>query len=127
MSKFVNNMKTVVLMALLTALILWIGSFFGTGGLYMALILAAVMNFVSFFFSDKIAILMMRGQAVGPEHELYGIVQQLASVRACRCRACMSRRTRRPTPLPPGAARATHRSARHRDCSRCSVTRRSPA
>jgi heat shock protein HtpX len=79
MSKFVNNMKTVVLMALLTALILWIGSFFGTGGLYMALILAAVMNFVSFFFSDKIAILMMRGQEVGPEHELYGIVQQLAT------------------------------------------------
>jgi heat shock protein HtpX len=78
MSKFVNNMKTVVLMALLSGLILWIGSFFGTGGLYMALILAAVMNFVSFFFSDKIAIMVMRGQQVGPEHELYGIVEQLA-------------------------------------------------
>jgi heat shock protein HtpX len=77
-SKFYNNIKTAVLMALLTGLILWIGSFFGTGGLYMALILAAVMNFVSFFFSDKIAIAMMRGQEVGPEHELYGIVQQLA-------------------------------------------------
>src|SRR5689334_5876745 len=78
MSKFTNNIKTAVLMALLTGLILWIGSFFGTGGLYIALILAAVLNFVSFFFSDKIAIAMMRGQEVGPEHELYGIVQQLA-------------------------------------------------
>src|SRR4051812_35684334 len=65
-------------MALLSGLILWIGSFFGTGGLYMALILAAVMNFVSFFLSDKIAIAMMRAQEVGPEHELYGIVQQIA-------------------------------------------------
>lgn len=78
MSKFYNNIKTAVLMALMTGLILWIGSFFGTGGLYLALILAAVMNFVSFFFSDKIAIAMMRAQEVGPEHELYGIVQQLA-------------------------------------------------
>jgi heat shock protein HtpX len=65
-------------MGLLTALILWIGSFFGQGGLIIALILAAVMNFVGFFFSDKIAIMAMRAQQVGPEHELYQIVEPLA-------------------------------------------------
>src|SRR4051812_5055204 len=78
MSQFHNNLKTALLMALLTGLTLAIGSFFGSGGLYMALIFAAVMNLASFFFSDKIAIAMMRATEVGPEHELYGIVQQLA-------------------------------------------------
>jgi len=78
MSQFQNNLKTALLVALLTGLTLAIGSFFGSGGLYMALIFAAVMNLASFFFSDKIAIAMMRATEVGPEHELYGIVQQLA-------------------------------------------------
>ena len=77
MGRFYNNFKTALLLSLLTALVLWIGSLFGTGGLYIALVMAAVMNFVSFFFSDKIAIMAMRAQEVGPEHELYGIVQGL--------------------------------------------------
>src|SRR3954470_4951101 len=78
MSTFYNNIKTVVLLAVLTGLIMWIGSLFGPNGLYIALIFAAVMNFVSFFFSDKIAVMAMRGQEVGPEHMLYRIVQDLA-------------------------------------------------
>ena len=77
MGRFYNNFKTALLLSLLTALVLWIGSLFGTGGLYIALVMAAVMNFVSFFFSDKIAIMAMRAQEVGPEHELYGIVEGL--------------------------------------------------
>jgi heat shock protein HtpX len=43
----------------------------------MALIFAAVMNFGSYFFSDKIALATMRAEEVGPEHELYGIVEEL--------------------------------------------------
>ncbi|MGH7177902.1 MAG: M48 family metalloprotease, partial [Tepidisphaeraceae bacterium] len=78
MSKFYNNVKTAVLLGLLSGLILWIGSFFGTGGLYMALIIAGVMNLVSFFFSDKIAIMAMRAHEVGPDHELFQIVSELA-------------------------------------------------
>jgi heat shock protein HtpX len=77
MSRFYNNVKTALLLGLLTALVVWIGSLFGTGGLYVGLILAAVMNFVSFFFSDKIAIMAMRAQEVGPGHELYSIVEEL--------------------------------------------------
>jgi len=78
MSTFYNNLKTVVLLAVLTGLIMWIGSLFGPNGLWIALIFAGVMNFVSFFFSDKIAVMAMRGQQVGPEHVLYRIVQDLA-------------------------------------------------
>jgi heat shock protein HtpX len=77
MSQFYNNVKTFFLLATMTVLILWIGSFWGRQGLETALVFAAVLNFVSYFFSDKIAIASMRGQEVGPEHELYQIVQEL--------------------------------------------------
>ena len=78
MSKFHNNLKTAVLLGLMTALILAIGSFFGEQGLIVACIFAAVSNFVAYFFSDKIALMTMRAQEVGPEHQLYQIVAPLA-------------------------------------------------
>src|SRR6516164_4009492 len=78
MSQFYNNIKTVILLAVLTGMIMWIGSLFGPNGLWIALIFAGVMNFVSFFFSDKIAVTAMRAQQVGPEHMLYRIVEDLA-------------------------------------------------
>src|SRR5438552_19085423 len=78
MSQFYNNVKTALLLGLMTGLILWIGQLLGgSNGLVIALGIAAVMNFVSYFFSDKIAIAAMRGQEVGPEHELYQIVAEL--------------------------------------------------
>lgn len=79
MSKFYNNVKTAVLMGLLTALILFIGHLLGgRQGVVVALFFAAAMNFVGFFFSDKIALASMRAQEVGPDHELYKIVADLA-------------------------------------------------
>ena len=78
MSKFYNNVRTAMLLGLMTALILWIGSLLGgQQGVVMALILAAVMNFGAYFFSDKIALMTMRAQEVGPDHELYQIVEKL--------------------------------------------------
>jgi heat shock protein HtpX len=77
MSQFYNNVKTAILLGLLTALVLWIGSFWGSQGVMIAFVMAAVMNFVGYFFSDKIALAVMRADEVGPEHELYGIVQEL--------------------------------------------------
>jgi heat shock protein HtpX len=77
MNQFYNNVKTAVLLGLMTALILAIGSFFGSNGLMIALIMAAVMNVASYFFSDKIAIASVHGQEVGPDHPLYQIVEQL--------------------------------------------------
>jgi heat shock protein HtpX len=78
MSKFYNNMKTVLLLGLLTGLILAIGSFWGQTGIVVALVFAAVTNFVGYFFSDKIALMSMGAQEVGPESELYQIVEPLA-------------------------------------------------
>src|SRR5215212_815985 len=78
-TKFYNNFKTAMLLGLMSGLILLIGSFFGNQGLLMALILAGGMNFVGYFFSDKIALMTMRAQEVGPDHELYQIVEPLAA------------------------------------------------
>src|SRR5688500_15444940 len=78
MTKAYNNLKTVVLLGLMTGLILFVGSFFGEGGIIVALVMATVMNFVSYFFSDKIALMAMRAQEVGPDHELFQIVEPLA-------------------------------------------------
>lgn len=78
MSKFYNNVKTALFLGLLTALILWIGSFFGDNGLLIAFVIAAGTNVVGYFFSDKIALASIHAQEVGPEHELYQIVQPMA-------------------------------------------------
>ncbi|WP_428941005.1 zinc metalloprotease HtpX [Fontivita pretiosa] len=108
MSKFYNNVKTALLLGLLTALILWIGSLLGgMQGVYVAMVFAAIMNFVGYFFSDKIALAAMRAQEVGPEHELYQIVEQLAQ----RAQLPMPRVYVSPTAAPN--AFATGRNPRH--------------
>lgn len=78
-SKLYNNVKTVVLLAGLSALIMAIGGMMGgMRGVSMAFIFALVMNFVGYFFSDRIAIASMRAVEVGPEHPLFGIIEPLA-------------------------------------------------
>ena len=75
-----NTLRTTILLAVLTALLVWIGDIFaGRQGAIMALILAGGMNFFSYWFSDKIVIKMYGGREVGPQDdpELYGIVQDL--------------------------------------------------
>jgi heat shock protein HtpX len=64
-------------MAVLTLLLVWAGGMMGgRGGALFALIIAAVMNLGSYWFSDKIVIAMYRGKEVtsGP---LYQVVQEL--------------------------------------------------
>jgi len=64
-----NNVKTTALLGLLTGLFMAIGGMFGgRGGMLLALVLAAGMNFVSYFFSDKI-VLSMYGAKDLPEAE----------------------------------------------------------
>lgn len=50
----------------------------GSTGVAIALVIAAVMNFGGYFFSDKIALLTMRAQEVGPDHTLYQMTAKLA-------------------------------------------------
>lgn len=78
-SKLINNFKTVLFLGALTGLILFAGHLIGgRTGVIIALGIAAVTNFVSYFFSDKIALMSMRAHEVGPDHELYQITAQLA-------------------------------------------------
>jgi heat shock protein HtpX len=107
MSKAFNNVKTALLLAMMTALILWIGSFWGNQGLIIAFIFAGITNFVSYFFSDKIALMAMRAQEVGPDHELYQIVEPLVQ----RAGLPMPRVYVSPAAAPN--AFATGRSPRH--------------
>ena len=76
-----NRLRTTFLLAVLTVLIIFIGRMFGgPQGMIIALILAAVMNLGSYWFSDKIVLAMYRAQEVDEREapELYRIVRELA-------------------------------------------------
>jgi heat shock protein HtpX len=74
-----NGVKTALLLGLLSGLLLVIGETLGgSNGLVLAFLFAAVMNFVSYWWSDKIVLRMYRAQEVGPGHRLYDIVERLS-------------------------------------------------
>ena len=74
-----NGLKTALLLGALSGLLLFIGDLLGGAqGLMMAFVFAVVMNFGSYWFSDKIVLRMYRAQEVGPEHPLYQITARLA-------------------------------------------------
>ncbi len=76
-----NQMKTYILMALLTILLVWIGGLVGgRNGATFALVFAAVMNFGVYWFSDRIVLKMYRAQEVTEAEEpgLHRIVRELA-------------------------------------------------
>lgn len=76
-----NQLKTVFLLSALTALLVWLGDVIGgRQGMWMFLVLAALMNFGAYWFSDKIVLKMYRAQPVtrAQAPELYGIVSSLA-------------------------------------------------
>ncbi|MGA2001725.1 MAG: protease HtpX, partial [Terriglobales bacterium] len=63
-----NTFKTAFLLTALTLLLMFFGRYFGgQDGMLLALGIAAVMNFVSYFYSDKIALAMYRAQPVTRE------------------------------------------------------------
>jgi heat shock protein HtpX len=75
-----NNLKTAVLMAGLVALLMAAGQALGgTNGLVLGSILGLGMNFVMFFFSDKLVLKMYGAQVVTAEQapELYQLVDRL--------------------------------------------------
>jgi heat shock protein HtpX len=75
-----NSVKTVLLLGVLSGLLLALGELLGGAqGLLVAFAFAVVMNFVSYWFSDKIVLKMYRAQEVGPEHKLSQIVRRLAT------------------------------------------------
>jgi heat shock protein HtpX len=75
-----NTFKTALLLTALTLLLLAIGrAFGGQNGMFIALAFAVVMNFVSYFYSDKIALAMYRAQPVTREQlpRAYAAVERL--------------------------------------------------
>jgi heat shock protein HtpX len=77
----INRTKSMLLLAALTALFLWIGSALGgRGGLAISLLLAGAMNVGAYWFSDRIVLRMYGAREVGRDEApgLYGMVQQLA-------------------------------------------------
>ncbi len=73
-----NGVKTALLLGTLSGLLLLIGELLGgSSGMMTAFVFAALMNFGSYWFSDKIVLRMYRAQEVPPAHPLYQITQRL--------------------------------------------------
>jgi heat shock protein HtpX len=76
-----NTTKTFLLMALMTILLVLVGRWIGgQGGMMMAFLLAVVMNFGSYWFSDKIVLRMYGAQEVtrAERPELVSMVEELS-------------------------------------------------
>jgi heat shock protein HtpX len=74
-----NSIKTVLLLGALSALLLALGEVLGgSQGLVTGFVIAVVMNFGSYWFSDKIVLRMYRAKEVGPGHRLYDVSSALA-------------------------------------------------
>jgi heat shock protein HtpX len=77
-----NALKTTLLLGLMTGLILWVGDVVGgRDGLMMAFVFAAVMNFGSYWFSDKIVLRMYRAQPLteADAPDLFRMVRELTT------------------------------------------------
>jgi heat shock protein HtpX len=76
-----NMLKTTVLLAALTGLLVLIGDYFGgTGGMIIAFVFAVIINFGSYWYSDKIVLKMYGAKEVTPAESpnLHRIVDGLA-------------------------------------------------
>jgi heat shock protein HtpX len=76
-----NTIRTALLLGALTGLLLFMGQALGgRSGMTFALLMAGLMNFAAFFWSDKIVLRMYRAQPATREQapELYEMVERLA-------------------------------------------------
>jgi len=80
MTRFTNNLKTTILLALMFGLILAVGAQFGQRGIVIAFLFGGLGTLFSFFFSDKIAVAAMRGKQVDEDTapDLVRMVRRLA-------------------------------------------------
>ena len=77
-----NALKTTILLGALTGLLLWVGQILGgQQGLVIAFVFAAVMNFGSYWFSDRVVLALYRARVLSEEQapDLFRIVRELAA------------------------------------------------
>jgi len=76
-----NQIKTTFLLAVMTIFLVLIGRLIGgQQGMVVALVLAAGMNFFSYWYSDKMVLKMYRARALDPKQEpdLYEMIRKMA-------------------------------------------------
>jgi len=76
-----NTFKTTLLLTAMTLLVMLVGrALGGQNGMMIALVFAAILNFVSYFFSDKIALAMYRAKPIARQDlpRVYNIVERLS-------------------------------------------------
>jgi heat shock protein HtpX len=80
MRRWNNQLRTVVLLGALSALLVGVGEVVAPGRLPFFLALAVVMNVGAYFFSDRLVLRMHGAREVAPEDapELHGMVRELA-------------------------------------------------
>jgi heat shock protein HtpX len=109
-----NSLKTVALLGLLSAILIVGGrEIAGERGIYYGLMIAVVMNFASYFFSDKLALAMSGAQPLTPESapDAYSRVAPLVGRIAQRMNIPMPKLYYTPEPSPN--AFATGRNPKH--------------
>ena len=110
LSYFANQMRTFILLALLTVLLVLAGrAIGGQSGMMIAFLFAIVMNFGGYWFSDRIALSMTRSREVSEQEapEYYSIVRKLTE------QADMPMPRLYITPSPQANAFATGRDPNH--------------
>ncbi|UCE01326.1 MAG: zinc metalloprotease HtpX [Candidatus Latescibacterota bacterium] len=76
-----NLLKTTLLMSAMTLLLVWVGNMLaGPRGAWLFLVIAGVMNFAAYWFSDKAVLALYRAQPVSAAHApaLHAVVQRLS-------------------------------------------------
>ena len=74
-----NNLKTILFLGILTALLIVIGGALGGHtGMLIALFLAGIMNFSAYWFSDSIVLNLYHAQLLSSTHFIYRIISELA-------------------------------------------------
>ncbi|MCK4607446.1 MAG: protease HtpX, partial [candidate division Zixibacteria bacterium] len=77
-----NGFKVFLMMLALMGIFMWVGyAVGGRGGMVLAFVLASVMNFVSYWYSDKIVLRMYRARQISEtdHRRLFQVVKRVTT------------------------------------------------